>query len=160
MTRRMQAGFNVIELVLVIVLVSALAVFAFPRLNTSGFDRYAFREEVIGAAQYAQKLALASGCQVRVRVTTGQYELDYRADGDSTTCGSGSGNFTEPVPAPGGGDYENDQAQGVTAGATVIFGNNGVPLDTNGDPKTNDATIEFKDGQDVIIERKTGYVHQ
>jgi len=159
MTRRMQAGFNVIELVLVIVLVSALAVFAFPRLNTSGFDRYAFREEVIGAAQYAQKLALASGCQVRMRVTTGQYELDYRANGNPETCGSGG--FTVPVSAPGGGDYENDQAQGVTAGATVIFGNNGVPVrNAAGDPDTDGATIAFNDGQDVIIEPVTGYVHQ
>lgn len=145
-------GFNLVELVLVIVIISALAVFAFPRINPGAFDRYAFREELIGAAQYAQKIALASGCAVRFAVDTNGYSLHYRSGGGETGCGDTANPFGDPVPSPNGGDYASSNAAGVTGGATVIFKPQGRP-DTG-------ASITFDDGHDVFIEAETGYVHQ
>jgi len=44
-------GFTVIELVTVLVIVGALAVFVLPRLNPEGFDRYGFRQEPASASR-------------------------------------------------------------------------------------------------------------
>jgi prepilin-type N-terminal cleavage/methylation domain-containing protein len=82
-------GFSLIELVTVLVLIGALAVFASAQFRTQGFERYAFREELISAAQYAQKIALASGCAVQLRVDGSGYALNYQSGGADTTCGSG-----------------------------------------------------------------------
>ncbi|MDZ7829085.1 MAG: type II secretion system protein [Halofilum sp. (in: g-proteobacteria)] len=75
-------GFTIIELITVLVMVGALAVFVVPRLDPEGFDRYGFRQEVLSAARYAQKTAMASGCDVQLAVSTGSRygnpELPYR----------------------------------------------------------------------------------
>lgn len=149
---RRQAGFNLIELVSVIVIISALAVFLLPRINPAGFDRYAFREELIGAAQYAQKLALGSGCDVQLSVDTGGYALRYRDGGDDTTCGDASNAFGTAVRSPNGGNYERGAAPGLTDGDTLHFQYQGRP--------SSGATFQFDDGGHVIIEAETGYVHQ
>ncbi len=79
-------GFTVIELVVVILLLAILAGVAVPLF----FDQSIYREraaydEVAGAVRYAQKLAVASGCPVRVQLTADGYALQQQ-----TSCGAGS----------------------------------------------------------------------
>ncbi|MFW6174398.1 MAG: biotin transporter BioY, partial [Chloroflexota bacterium] len=64
-------------------IVGALAVFVLPRLNPEGFDRYGFRQELLSAARYAQKTAMASGCEVQLAVSAGadSVTLNYRTGG-------------------------------------------------------------------------------
>ncbi|MFW5970233.1 MAG: pilus assembly FimT family protein [Halofilum sp. (in: g-proteobacteria)] len=142
-------GFSLIELVTVLVLVGALAVFASAQFRTQGFERYAFREELISAAQYAQKLALASGCDVQLEVDGGGYALNYRSGGSDTSCGSGG--FDEPVADPAGGGAYSGSSDAVTSGLTVVFGTDGT-TDGGGD-------IEIEGVTDIRIEAGSGYVH-
>ena len=148
-------GFTVIELVTVLVIVGALAVFVVPRLDPEGFDRYGFRQEVLSAARYAQKTAMASGCAVELAVAAAAdtVALNYRAGGDDTNCGGGG--FTDPVPSPHDGSPFVLSAPGgvdITGGGTVVY-------DGFGDP-SNGLTISFATGPAITIEPGTGYAHE
>lgn len=73
---RSGAGFTIVELVLVITLIGILATVAGPRFFArSTFDARAYRDELASALRYAQKVAVASGCPVRVSVTASSYAL-------------------------------------------------------------------------------------
>lgn len=148
-------GFTLIELVTVLVIVAVLAIFVAPRLNPEGFDRYGFRQEVLSAARYAQKTAMASGCAVEISVSAGgdSVALNYRSGGDDTSCGGGA--FTDPVRNPASGDAFTLTAPAgvdITGGGTVVF-------DGFGDPD-NGLTIDLGTGPSIIIEPVTGYAHE
>lgn len=142
-------GFSVIELVTVLVLVGALAVFAVPRLNTAGFSGYSFHEELLAAMRHAQKTATASRCEVRVAVSAANdnYSVDYTGAGPDECA-------AVPVTAPGRGGSLAGSAPAqvdINQGATIVFDGFGVPASA--------ATIEINNRRRVVVEAVTGYVH-
>ncbi|MDZ7829343.1 MAG: type II secretion system protein [Halofilum sp. (in: g-proteobacteria)] len=148
-------GFTIIELVTVLVMVGALAVFVLPRLNTEGFDRYGFRQEVLSAARYAQKTAMASGCDVQLAVAAGSdtVALNYRTGGDDASCGGGG--FGDPVQSPSRGGAFSLNAPGsvdITSGGTIVYDGFGNP--------SGGLTIGFATGPAITIEAVTGYAHE
>jgi len=75
-----QRGFTIVELILVIVIIGILAAVVGPRFFIkSNFDERFYFEEVLSSVRYAQKLAVASGCLVRVTVNGSGYSLAYGA---------------------------------------------------------------------------------
>lgn len=147
------AGFTLLELVVVLVLLSALALIAVPRLVESGFRSAAFAEQIATAFRYAQRLAVASGCEVQVEVSaaTHSYRLTRRNDGSDTSCGS-SGAFTLDVPSPAGGNFAATATGGVlvTQGLVLHF-------DAQGLPSPNGGTVVVG-GRSIVIEAETGHV--
>jgi prepilin-type N-terminal cleavage/methylation domain-containing protein len=155
---RTTKGFTLIELVMVLIMMGALAIAAYPRLNVPGFRAVAFHQEVLDAVRYAKNLAANSGCDVQVVVeaATDSYALYYRNDAAATAAGcTGSAGFgTNPVAHPvGSGAYTGSAPVGVdvTNGLTVWFDSLGVPH-AGGDS----ADIG---GFTVTVEAETGYVH-
>jgi len=147
-------GFTIVELITVVVIVGALAVFVAPRLNVEGFRAYSFRLEVTNALRYAQKTALGSGCAIHVSVDAAseRYALFYRAGGGAQRCGTGA--FDDPVPNPVDGGVFAGTAQGragIASGGTVTFDGRGRTADS--------LVIAFEDGATLTIEGETGYVH-
>ncbi|MCW8859459.1 MAG: prepilin-type N-terminal cleavage/methylation domain-containing protein [Deltaproteobacteria bacterium] len=80
-------GFTLVELVVVILLLGVLAAVATPKFfNLDDYRTRAAYDEVAGALRYAQKLAVASGCEVQVILSGNSYTLQQH----STDCASGT----------------------------------------------------------------------
>ena len=63
---RSNSGFSMVELIVVILVLGILAAIAMPRfVDLDSFRARAAYDEVAGAVRYAQKLAVASGCEVQ-----------------------------------------------------------------------------------------------
>jgi MSHA pilin protein MshC len=135
------SGFTLIELLTVIVLLGILSVFALGRFF--GPDQFAVRgffNDTVNAVQFAQKLAIVSGCDVRVTTLATGYQLDQ-----SSTCTAND--FSEPVknPANRGNDYQNfNIPSGFTLDvATITFNARGTLDTANVNIDMTDGTTTF-----------------
>lgn len=79
-------GFTLIELVVILLVLGILAAVALPKFfNLSDYQERVAYDEVAGAVRYAQKLAVASGCDVQVDQSGNSYALQQH----STDCTTG-----------------------------------------------------------------------
>ncbi len=142
-----ERGFTLVELVAVILLLGILSAVAVPRFfDMRTYHGRGFFDETVAAVRYAQKLAVASGCEVEVRFTSTAFSL-WQLDG----CRSGT--FTRPVPHPAkSGYFEGTVPSGVafsSSPGSVVFNAAG-----RADPGK---TISL-DGHSFSIVAETGYV--
>ncbi|NOQ93958.1 MAG: prepilin-type N-terminal cleavage/methylation domain-containing protein [Methylophaga sp.] len=142
--RTKQQGFTLVELILVIVLLSILSAVALPRFfSRSTFDERVFFDGALSAMRYAQKLAVATGCQTQFQSTSTHYQV-FRDD----SCTSGS--FTTEVhhPATGQLGYSHTQSGVTLTSTTVTF----YPLGN----ASSDATINIG-SRSLSVIAKTGF---
>lgn len=93
--KRTQIGVTAVELMLAVVIVGIIAAFAAPRFfDDKTFLERGYYEELTTALKYAQKLAVASGCPVRMQVTSGGYRASQTA-GSGGTCDAGDNSASE-----------------------------------------------------------------
>ncbi len=137
-----QLGFTVIELVVVIVLLGILAAFALPRFfDVDSFRTRADYDEIAGAVRYAQKLAVASGCDVQVQITSGGYALQQHA----TNCTTGA--FTNISGHP----ITNAPISGVSLPTRTL------EFDAMGRCTSGAGTFSIG-GENITVVAETGYV--
>jgi len=150
-----QAGFSVVELVVVIVLIGVLSANTIPRFfSVNQFDEMGFADAVLNATRYAQKLALASRCDTRVRVHAGGYELLQRA----TTCTSGP--MTRSVARAGGTVWDDPAPGGVAVGSLdLYFDAQGRPHDAASGTLYSNAQTVSVGTRTITVEPTTGYAH-
>jgi MSHA pilin protein MshC len=80
--KRQKNGFTLVELVVILAVLGILAAFALPQFfNLDEYRERAAYDEVAGALRYAQKLAVGSGCAVRVVFAGNTYALQQGTGG-------------------------------------------------------------------------------
>lgn len=131
------SGFSLIELIVVVLLLGILSVFAMGRLfDQNQFAARGFFDDTVNAVKFAQKLAVSTGCEVRVTFaappTTG-----YRLEQRKGTCSGGFGPVAHP--ANRSNDYENNAIAGLNVPSTTIT------FDAQG-LVANDVTVVFDPG--------------
>jgi MSHA pilin protein MshC len=135
------SGFSLVELVVVIVLLGILGVVALGRLgNQDAFAARGFFDDTVSAVRFAQKLAISSGCDIRVITTASSYQLRQ-----SSTCVADD--FTSPVvnPANRGNNYQNvniPSGFSLTAG-TITFNARGRREGATSDFNVSDGSTTY-----------------
>jgi MSHA pilin protein MshC len=117
------AGYTIIELVLVMVIIGILGAVAGPRFfDNTAFDERAYLDELASSLRYAQKIAVASGCQVRADISTGSYALTQQAP-QGGHCNPADASFPLPVMLSTGQAMSGTAPSGVVTSPalTVVF---------------------------------------
>ncbi len=108
-------GYTVVELVLVIVIIAILGAVAGPRFfDNTAFDERAYADELGSSLRYAQKVAVASGCRVRVVIAASSYSLTQQSP-QAGHCDPADASFPVPVRLSTGEVLNGAAPAGVTA---------------------------------------------
>jgi MSHA pilin protein MshC len=143
-TAQKPAGFTLVELVAVIVLLGILSAVIAPNLTRSGVDGRNFVDRAFNSMRYAQKLAIAQR-----RTTFVCIGANSLAVGFATGCaapasdpGGGAISFSSTAVAMAPVEFSFDAQGGVTAQHDIV-----VSIPDTGDSYT------------LRVEANTGYVH-
>lgn len=155
--RNGEAGFTMLELVTIMVVVGVLAVVALPRLDSSQtFRELAFHDDVVTALRYAQKSAVSHRRVVCATIGPGTVVLTMAAANPAANCGlalAGADGRSPAAQSP----YANVTLASVPAGPLFFQPSGDVTSDLAGFAPVNFSLTVT--GQDAIsVVGTTGYV--
>ena len=144
------AGFTLIELVVVLLIVGVLAVSALPRLlDRKIFDSRGFSDQAISTLRYAQKEAIGQRRTVCVAFTSTSITLMIASASGSLVCNTNLASPSGPTPYT------------ITANSGVAF----VALPTNfqfnalGQASLGQTMSISGASGSITVEQDSGYVH-
>lgn len=143
-------GFTLTELVMVIVILGVLSVTALPMwFNRTDFEQRGWFDELLQATRYAQKLAVASNCDVRITINANSFSLQQ----PTTYCNTAS---WQTISLPGKPPpYNAPSDVSVTAGTgTLTFLASGLVSADRTVTVTGTSPLSFR------VYAATGYVER
>jgi MSHA pilin protein MshC len=144
------AGFSLVELVVILILIGILAVVAIPRLNIRTFEARGFFDEVRATVRFAQKDAIAKRRNVCLTFASNSLTVTYSpSELAPAAC---SANIVSPR---GVTPFSVTAPTGVTLAATSNFRFDGL-----GRPSAGPITVTVTgDGvRSFTVQSETGYV--
>jgi MSHA pilin protein MshC len=122
------AGFTVIELLTSIVIIGVIAAASAPRMfDNRAFSERGYIDEVASTLRYAQKIAIATQCDVQVTVNAGGYVAMQRAAAAGINTCNPIGVWTTAIRRTDGSQLSGSAPVGVVLApaTTVTFGVDG-----------------------------------
>ena len=158
---RYQKGTTLVELVTVILLLGIIAAIAAPRFfGRNTFDERGYFETVLSSVRYAQKLAIASGCDIRVNIDATGVQLDQWNDDIGIPCTAGDAVLKDVLRPGSNNAFDESPPNGVAiAGAALFyFDAIGRPRDVATENLLAVPTSVVIGGRTLTIENETGFV--
>jgi MSHA pilin protein MshC len=146
-------GVTLIELVTVILILGILLAMTTPRFFDLGvFEERGFYEEVASALRYAQKIAVGSGCAVRVSITATSYDLRQQA-ASGNRCNEADSTWTTQVLLPDGQTASGTAPAGISLGPATTYEVDGLgQTSLGGDLAVTVGTLG------MTVQAESGYV--
>jgi MSHA pilin protein MshC len=150
-----ETGVTLVELVMVIVMLGILSATALPKFfEKNTFAERAFFSDTLSAIRFAQKLAIATGCNVQVSIASNSYSLNRQGDSSSLSCPGGS-TYTLAVPHPSSGA---SSYTGSESGITLTSSASSFVFDPVGSASA-DVTLTVNGTKTISVIAKTGFVY-
>jgi prepilin-type N-terminal cleavage/methylation domain-containing protein len=126
-------GFTLVEVVATLVILAILAAVAVPRMfDSQTLNQRGYIDEVASALRYAQRIAIASNCQVSVVIGAAGYAASQRDT--EANCNNSGAPWTTPVRHADGSTLSGTAPGEITMDpvATIVFDGKGII--TSGNP--------------------------
>lgn len=155
--KQAQAGFTLIELIVIMILLGVLSAVAYPRLSGTQFDEVGFRDQVAATLGYARKAAVAQRRNVSVSLSGNT--LKFRIANDTPDV---TGQFIVPaveshdllLPGVGAAQIIPRGAATLSGPAKLVFSPLGAAP-----PGTYIYTINSSTARSVTVDFVSGYVY-